>query len=149
MKIHLHVDETYEQMEIHVYTAEYTEEIERLMQFLNQPATATMIGYIQQDIHVVKLSDIYAVLSEGAKVYIQTEELEYETKQKLYEIEEQYPQTFARINKSTLINIQRLQSIQNKFGLAHVLLNNEVSFPISRKYLKELKSKLGIGREAK
>lgn len=32
MKIHLHVDSTYEEVEIHIYTADYTEEIEKLMQ---------------------------------------------------------------------------------------------------------------------
>lgn len=147
MKTHLHIDKAYEQAEIHIYTAEYTETIEKLMQQLNQPTVATMIGYIQQDIHVLKVDDIYAIVSEEAKVYLQTEEHDYESKHKLYEIEEQYSKIFARINKSTLINFQKLQSIQNKFGIAHVLLHNDVSFPVSRRYLKELKSKLGIGRE--
>lgn len=145
MKIHLHIDSTHEGVEVHIYAAEYTEAIEKLMAKLKQPATETIIGYIRQDIHIVKLEDIYAVISEGAKVYLQTEEQEYETKLKLYEIENQYAKTFARINKSTLINIQKLQSIQNKFGSAQGLLLNDVSFPISRRYLKELKKKLGIG----
>lgn len=149
MKIHLHIDQSYDQTEIHIYTLEYTEDIKHLMQQLNESVSAVIIGYIDQDIHVVKLDHIYAVISEGAKVYLQTEEQEYETKHKLYEIEELYSKTFVRINKSTLIHIHKLQSIQNKFGLAQVLLSNDVSFPISRRYLKELKSKLGIGRDAK
>lgn len=72
MKIHLHIDNAYQQVEIHIYTAEYTEAVEKLMQQLNQPATATMIGYIQQDIHVLLVDDIYAVISEGAKIYLQS-----------------------------------------------------------------------------
>lgn len=146
MKIHLHIDQSYDQIEVHIYAAEYTETIEKIMQQLNQPA-ATMIGYIEKDIHVLKVSEIYAVISEGAKVYLQTEEHDYESRHKLYEIEELHPKTFARINKSTLINFQMLQSIQNKLGMAYAILCNEVSFPISRRYLKELKIKLGIGRE--
>ena len=145
MKIHLHIDSTHEEVEVHIYAAEYTEAIEKLMQQLKQPATETIIGYLQQDIHIVKLNDIYAVISEGAKVYLQTDEEEYETKLKLYEMEDQYSKTFARINKSTLININKLQSIQNKLGSAQGILLNDVSFPISRRYMKELKSKLGIG----
>lgn len=145
MKIHLHIDSTHEEVEVHIYAAEYTEAVEKLMQQLKQPATETIIGYLERDIHIVKLDDIYAVISEGAKVYLQSEETEYETKLKLYEIENQYSKTFARVNKSTLINIHKLQSIQNKFGSAYGILLNEVSFPISRRYLKELKSKLGIG----
>lgn len=149
MKIHLHVDQKHDQTEIHIYTAEYTEAIEKLMQQLKQTNTETMIGYLQQDIHVLKVDDIYAVISEGARVYLQTDEQEYESKQKLYEIEEQYSKAFARINKSTLINMQKLQSIQNKLGLVQVLLQNEVSFPVGRRYLRELKNKLGIGREGR
>lgn len=98
---------------------------------------------------MLKVSDIYAVFSEDGKVYLQTDDEDYEKKQKLYEIEEQFEKSFVRINKSTLVNLEKLQSIQNKFGMVEVLLNNEVSFPISRRYLKELKRKLGIGREAK
>lgn len=145
MKIHLHVEDDIEQIEVHIYTPQYDSEIEKILQQLKQPTSATIIGYIEQDIHVLKLEDVYAVVSEGAKVYLQTEELEYIAKQKLYEIEEQYRKTFVRVNKSTLINLNKLQSIQNKLGMAYCLLNNEVSFPISRTYLKLLKSKLGIG----
>ena len=145
MKIHLHIDSAHEEIELHIYAAEYSETIEKIMQQLKQPATETIIGYLQQDIHIVKLDDIYAVISEGAKVYLQTDEQEYETKLKLYEMEDQYSQTFARINKSILININKLQFIQNKLGSAQAILLNDVSFPISRRYLKELKIKLGIG----
>jgi DNA-binding LytR/AlgR family response regulator len=145
MKIHLHIDSAHEEIEVHIYAAEYSEAIEKIMGQLKQPATETIIGYLQQDIHIVKLNDIYAVISEGAKVYLQTDEQEYETKLKLYEMEDQYSKTFARINKSTLININKLQSIQNKLGSAQGILFNDVRFPISRRYLKELKIKLGIG----
>lgn len=147
MKIHLHIDQMHEQIEVHIYTAEYTEEIEKLMQQLNQSTQTTMIGYLEQDIHILQANEIYAVISEDAKVYLQTEEHDYESKHKLYELEEQYANAFARINKSTLINIRKLQSIQSKLGTPQAVLHNEVSFPISRRYLKELKRKLGIGRE--
>lgn len=145
MKIHLHVDETVKQIEIHIYTPEYNSKVEKMLQQLKHPTSETIIGYVHQDIHVIKLEDVYAVHSEGAKVYLQTEELEYIAKHKLYEIEEQYTKTFVRINKSTLINLHKLQSIQNKLGMTYCLLNNEISFPISRSYLKQLKTKLGIG----
>lgn len=147
MKIHLHIDEKYKETEIHIYAATYSESIEKVMKQLNEPSQATMIGYLEQDIHVLKVEDIYAVLSEDSKVYLQTDEHEYESKYKLYEIEEKYVQSFARINKSTLINLDHLQMIQQKFGKTHGILLNEVSFPISRRYLKTLKQKLGIGRE--
>lgn len=146
MKINVHIDDQYKETEIHIYAPSYSKEIEKLMKQLQEPTQATMIGYLDQDIHVLKVEDIYAVVTEDARVYLQTEEFEYESKYKLYEIEDKYS-TFARINKSTLINIDFLQMIQGKFGKTEAILLNEISFPISRRYLKTLKEKLGIGRE--
>lgn len=149
MKINIHIDDQYNETEIHIYAPSYSKDIEKLIKQLKEPTQLTMIGYLADDIHVIKLEDIYAVVTEDAKVYIQTEEYEYESKYKLYEIEEKYDATFARINKSTLINISYLQMIQARLGKTEAILSNEISFPISRRYLKMLKEKLGIGRESK
>ena len=66
---------------------------------------------------------------------------------KLYEIEEQYGHKLVRINKSTMIHIDHIQSLQLKvIGLPQVVLTNDVEIPISRNFLKPLKEKLGIGR---
>lgn len=146
MKIHLHIDEAYKEPEVHIYAAAYTEAIEQLMKQLKAPSQAALIGYLNEDIHVLKVEDIYAVVTEDGKMYLHTERDEYESKYKLYEIEETYPETFARINKSTLINLDYLQTIQYKLGKTEAILTNDISFPISRRYLKLLKQKLGIGR---
>ncbi|MFG7339174.1 LytTR family transcriptional regulator DNA-binding domain-containing protein, partial [Enterobacter hormaechei] len=43
---------------------------------------------------MLKVEDIYAVVTEDGKIYLHTERDEYESKYKLYEIEETYPETF-------------------------------------------------------
>lgn len=108
MKFHLHIDEVYKEPEVHIYAAAYTEAIEQLMKQQKAPSQAALIGYLNEDIHVLKVEDIYAVVTEDGKIYLHTERDEYESKYKLYEIEETYPETFARINKSTLINLDDL-----------------------------------------
>ena len=149
MKIHLVINEELETTEVHIHAKHYTTEIEQLLRKLQQDQSPTMLdGYIQQEIHMVKIDDIYSVYAEGAKVYLQTEEQEYETKRKLYELEELLAKDFVRVNKSTLVHINKIVSIQQKLGAAQLLLDNEVTIHISRKYMKQLKNQLGIGRDS-
>lgn len=149
MKIHLVINQEYETTEVHIHTKEYNEHIEQLMRRLQETSSATMIdGYLKQEIHMLKIHEIYSIYAEGPKVYLQTEEQEFEVKKKLYEIETLYAKDFVRVNKSVLVNIHKIASIQlAALGSTLLLLENGVSIPVSRKYFKELKHKLGIGKE--
>lgn len=148
MKIHLTINRALEETEIHIHAKEYTEQIERLMKQLQSSQTTMLDGYLQQEIHMLKITDIYSIYAEGAKVFLQTEEQEFESKRKLYELESQLAKDFARVSKSTLVNINKIASIQmGKIGSTEILLDNEVAIHVSRKYLKELKRHLGIGRD--
>lgn len=149
MKIQLMIDEKFQETEIHICAKQYDEQIEQLMKQLQVVQTTTVIdGYLQQDIHMLKIKDIYFIYAEGAKVYLQTTEHEFESKRKLYELETMLSHDFVRVNKSTLVNIDKIASIQmGRIGSTEIILDDESSVHVSRKYLKELKSRLGIGRE--
>lgn len=148
MKIHLVINEELEMTEVHIHAKHYTPEIEQLMRQLQQTQAPSIIdGYVQQDIHMVKIEEIYTIYAEGPKVYLQTEDGEFETKRKLYELEEQLAKDFVRVNKSMLLNLNKVASIQNKLGAAQAILDNGLPVHISRKYLKQLKVQLGIGRD--
>lgn len=148
MKIHLVINNELEETEIHIHAKEYNEQIEQLMRQLHSTQVSKMIdGYLKQEIHMLKIDGIYSIYADGSKVYLQTEEQEFEAKKKLYELETQLVKDFVRVNKSTLINLNKIASIQlATIGTTQVLLDNGVSIHISRKYLKELKVQLGIGR---
>lgn len=149
MKIHLTINSELQETEIHIHAKEYNEQIEKLMKQLQATQSSIIDGYFQQEIHMLKISDIYSIYAEGSKVFLQTEEQEFESKRKLYELEDQLAKDFARVSKSTLVNINKIASIQMvKIGSTELLLDNDVSIHISRKYLKELKRQLGIGRES-
>ncbi|MGG2053872.1 LytTR family DNA-binding domain-containing protein [Lysinibacillus pakistanensis] len=149
MKIHLTINSALEENEIHIHAKEYNEQIERLMKQLQTSQTTMIDGYIQQEIHMLKISDIFSIYAEDAKVFLQTEEQEFESKRKLYELEAQFAKDFARVSKSTLVNIHKIASIQmGKLGATELILENDVTVHVSRKYLKELKRHLGIGRDS-
>lgn len=147
MKIQLTIDDTLQETEIHICAKEYNEQIEQLMKLLQSSQTNVIDGYLQQDIHMLKIKDIYSIYAEGTKVYLQTSEHEFESKRKLYELESMLAQDFVRVSKSTLVNMDKIASIQmGRMGTTEIILDNQSSVHVSRKYLKELKSRLGIGR---
>lgn len=149
MKIHLTINSELQETEIHIHAKEYNEQIEKLMKQLQATQSTIIDGYLQQEIHMLKINDIYSIYAFGSKVFLQTEEQEFESKRKLYELEDQLAKDFARVSKSTLVNINKIASIQmGKIGSTELLLDNDVSIHVSRKYLKELKRLLGIGRES-
>ncbi|MCM3634509.1 LytTR family DNA-binding domain-containing protein [Paenibacillus camelliae] len=151
MKIQLTINHALEETEVHILAKEYNEQIEKLMKQLqaSQTTQATVLdGYLQQEIHLLKITDIYSIYAEESRVFLQTDEQEYESKRKLYELEEMLSKDFVRVNKSTLVNVHKISSIQmGKIGTTQLLLENDVAIHVSRKYLKELKLHLGIGRE--
>lgn len=150
MKIQLTINQALEETEVHILAKEYNEQIEKLMKQLqaSQTTQATVLdGYLQQEIHLLKITDIYSIYAEESRVFLQTDEQEYESKRKLYELEEMLSKDFVRVNKSTLVNVHKISSIQmGKIGTTQLLLENDVAIHVSRKYLKELKLHLGIGR---
>lgn len=80
------------------------------------------------------------------KVFIYCKQNVYETKLKLYEIEEDYKDTdYFRASKSIILNVSKIKSISPAFsGRFEALLFNGEKVVISRQYVPELKKKLGL-----
>lgn len=145
MNIHLHIDAAHSKTEVHIYAAVYDEQIEQLMQKLKQSSQETIICYKDSDIYVVKIEDVFSVSIEDSKVWVQTDEDEFEARIKLYELVNKFPNKLLRINKSTLVNIDKIMAIKSRLlNTPQVILSNEVELPVSRKYYPMLKTKLGV-----
>ena len=146
MKIQLKIDASFEEVEVTIQAPTYSEEVTQLMERLQTKPRRVIEGYKDEQLFFIKLEDIYCVYAEDNRLYIQTDDAEYSVKYKMYELEKQYNSFFFRIHKSMLIQFDAISSIQVKsFGETIVILENGMEFPISRKYLKELKDTL-IGR---
>ena len=66
-------------------------------------------GYTEDDIKMLSVSEIECVTVLDGKTYaIDTGNRRYRLKQRLYELEQQLPSFFIRINKSSLANETRL-----------------------------------------
>lgn len=87
---------------VHVRTA-LTDEIEALIR--KYAGTDRIPGYTEDEIKMLSVSEIECVTVLDGKTYtIDTQNRRYRLKQRLYELEQQLPSSFIRINKSTLAN---------------------------------------------
>lgn len=90
--------------------------------------------------------EIYYFEAVDNKVFLYLEQDVYETKQKLYELEEQFEGTdFFRASKSCIVNLAKVKSVSPAFnGRFEALMKNGEHVMISRQYVPILKAKLGL-----
>jgi len=122
-----------------------SEEVVSLLQLLKKRNSGKLILYKEEEQYIVDADEIVFIEVSGSKVYAYTRLDTYEAKQKLYEIKDMLGgRSFAQINKSVIVNINCVKSIQAEFSGNYriKLKNRKESLTISRKYFKEFKDRI-------
>lgn len=98
------------------------------------------------DIVQVIPRDIFYFEAVDNKVFLYLEKDVYETKQKLYELEERFRGTdFVRVSKSVILNLSKVKSLSPAFnGRFEATMKNGEKLIVSRAYVPVLKEKLGL-----
>ena len=104
-----------------------------------------LVAYINNDIHRLNSSDVFYFEAVDKKTFIYCESEVYESKLKLYELDEMEMSDFFRISKSVIVNLSKIKTLSPSFsGRVEALLTNKERVIISRQYVSELKKALGI-----
>jgi DNA-binding LytR/AlgR family response regulator len=105
-----------------------------------------LTGIKDGNIVMIDPSNVYYFEGVDNKVFLYCKQNVYETKLKLYEIEEEYKNTdFFRASKSVILNVAKIKSISPAYsGRFEAQLFNDEVVVISRQYVPELKKKLGM-----
>lgn len=122
-----------------------SEEVLSLLQILKKKNTGKIMLYKEDEQYIVNAEEIVFVEVSGNKVYVHTKLDSYEAKQKLYEVRDILSsQAFVQINKSVIVNINCVKSIQAEFSGNYrlKLKNRKETLTISRKYFKEFKDRI-------
>ena len=122
-----------------------SEEVVSLLQLLKKRNSGKLILYKEEEQYIMDTDEIVYVEVSDNKVYAYTKQDTYEAKQKLYEIKELLGgRSFAQINKSVIVNINCVKSIQAEFSGNYrlKLKNRKESLTISRKYFKEFRDRI-------
>ncbi len=145
MKIIIEECNPAEEDQIIIRCKKLDENILRLISELKQ-GQKKLAGIKDGNIVMIDPSNVYYFEGVDNKVFLYCKQNVYETKLKLYEIEEEYKNTdFFRASKSVILNVAKIKSISPAYSgrFEAQLFNGEVVV-ISRQYVPELKKKLGM-----
>ncbi len=133
-----------ELMEIRCH--EITEEVKEIVAFV-KTRQGRLTGMLEDRQFEVPLPDVCYIEAVDNKVFLYTAEQVYETKQKLYELEELLKDKFfLRVSKALLLNLMKVRSIKPALnGRFTAVLQSGEEIIISRKYVPALKAALKGG----
>lgn len=121
---------------------------ENITRLLNQfkAGKSKLSFYKDSQIVLLEQSDIFYFESVDDKVFAYTADSVFETKSKLYQLEEELPaNVFFRANKAVIVNLDKINSLSPAFGgRFEAVLQNGYKVMISRNYLARLKEILGL-----
>ena len=145
MKITININENLSDTEIIINSNSFTQDIENIiatLRMLDSQMTVTKNGesYI---LDVLKVVYIEAV---DRKTFVYTEQDCFESKLRLYEIEEQLCKGgFLRVSKACLVNLKHVRSLRAELDRKiRLTLENGEQIIVSRQYADELKHRLGV-----
>lgn len=109
-------------------------------------AQDTLVAYSGNDILRIRSTDIYYIETVDNKTFYYLKEKVYESRQKLYELENTLSSyDFLRVSKSVIVNLSKIKSLSPALnGRFEALMDNGEKVIISRQYVPDLKKRLGI-----
>jgi DNA-binding LytR/AlgR family response regulator len=102
--------------------------------------------YQEEEVFFLEIRKIFYVESIDLKTFVYGEKGVYQSKMKLYEIEQTLDQgDFLRISKQVLVNVKKIRSLATAgAGRFQATLQNGEKVIISRQYVPALKERFGL-----
>ena len=144
MKVEIKSVNSYEEEQAIISAVSVTEEIQSAIEILENNCRVVPVIY-EDSTMMCRTDKIYYIESVDKRSYIYTKDGCYETKYRLYELDEILSQNFFRCAKAMIINIRKLKAVKAELNgrMTAELLNGEQVI-IARSYVKDLKERLGL-----
>lgn len=143
MKFKLFIDkEKEEQVLVYAHKkSKLTDEIQHLV----EENTVELNGYKDREVVRLNSSNIYCFIIENNRVYALTEKEKFQLKCRLYQLEEQFAESFVKINQSCMVKVKMIARFDASLsGALKVNLKNGYSDYVSRRNVKSVKERLGL-----
>ena len=145
LKIRIEMSEGVQE-EVVIRCREITPEIIRLHQLLSGDSDRSnqFLLYKGDTEYYLNVNDIIFFETEGNAVMAHTKNDMYETRRKLYELEELLGGRFQRISKSAIVNVDKVYSIKRNVTSSSAIefQGTHKQIYVSRAYYKVLREKL-------
>ena len=145
MKISININENISDTEIVINSRSLTPEIEKIIATL-RILDQQMMVIKNDESYILDVVKIVYIESVDRKTFVYTENDCFESKLKLYEIEEMLCSGgFLRISKACLVNLKYIRSLKSELDRKiRLTLENGEQIIVSRQYADELKHRLGV-----
>jgi len=144
MKIIIQNPEPYEEDSVIISVTNMNEKVIRALKILKSPDDLN----VQLDNKTFKLPipEIFYVESVDFKTFVCAETVVYQSKLKLYELEEMLGQSdFLKVNRQVTVNANKIRSVASVgSGRFEIMLANGEKIIVSRQYAPNLKERYGL-----
>jgi len=145
VKISIDVDGTKQDTEIKITCKSLTPEIEKIIATLRMIDQQLMVEK-EQETYILDVTQIMYIEAVERKTFVYTKEDCFESKLKLYEMEQRLEESgFFRASKSCLVQLRRIKSLKADMDRKlRLTLENGEQLVVSRQYADDLKRRLGV-----
>ena len=146
MKIKIEIDEDLQEEEIVIRCKSLDDDVISIQKRITDAVNSRMQLEVSkgEKEYYITVDEIFFVETDSSGVVVHTSKDIYETKLRLYELEEILPGNFIRVSKSTILNASKVRAIhKNITGASEVeFMGSSKKVFVSRNYFKLLIAKL-------
>lgn len=145
MKIRLDISSEYQEKEVIIRANKKDEEVAEILRNLQEIDTKlhNINGYLDNTVYSLSTEDILFFETNDRNVYAHTKDNAFLIHYRLYELEENLPDNFLRVSKSSILNVDGVKSLtQSVMGNLIQFRDSYKQIYVSRRFLKKLKLKL-------
>lgn len=97
------------------------------------------------EVHLLAMDDIYRLAIEDKVLHVKTENQDFTSNLRLYQVRDILSGDFLQISQSEMINLKQLDHLQvTANGLVKIIMKNGDYTYSSRRYLKMIKETIGL-----
>jgi len=145
VKIRLDISSEYREKEVIIRANKKDEEVAEILRNLQEIDTKlhNINGYLDNTVYSLSTEDILFFETNDRNVYAHTKDNAFLIHYRLYELEENLPDNFFRVSKSSILNVDEVKSLtQSVMGNLIQFRDSYKQIYVSRRFLKKLKLKL-------
>ena len=146
MKIKIEIDESLSEDEVLIRCRGLTEQVTKIQKAVSEVVNTSQkfVFYRGNTEYYLALDEILFFETDGDGINAHTRDNIYQTKYKLYELEDLLPGCFMRISKSSIVNTNHIYSISRNLTASSVVAfaGTHKQVYVSRYYYKPLVNKL-------
>jgi DNA-binding LytR/AlgR family response regulator len=145
VKIRLDISSEYREKEVIIRANKKDEEVAEILRNLQEIDTKlhNINGYLDNTVYSLSTEDILFFETNDRNVYAHTKDNAFLIHYRLYELEENLPDNFLRVSKSSILNVDEVKSLtQSVMGNLIQFRDSYKQIYVSRRFLKKLKLKL-------